>query len=129
MLGFGWSILARLRADRGDLPGARDALRSAVARAYEDNDPFILATALERGIHVLDRLDLHDAAAVWAGAVVDGPLSRVDHLPARERPLQAYAIGRIRAALGEQRYIAAAERGSRMSDDELVHHALESLGR
>jgi hypothetical protein len=128
MLGFGWSILARLRAERGDLQGARDAMRSAIARAYEDNDPFILATALDRGIHVLDQLGLPDEAAVWAGAVVDGSLNRVAHLPARERPLRADAIGRLRAVLGEQRYEAAAALGSCMSDDDLVRHALGSLG-
>ena len=128
MLGFGWSILARLRAERGDLEGARDAMRSAVAIGYEDNDPFILATALDRGIHVLADLGRPEDAAVWSGAVVDGALSRVAHLPARERPLRADAIGRLRAALGEQRYAAAAARGSGMSDGDLVRHALESLG-
>ena len=128
MLGFGWSILARLRAARGDLPGARDAMRSAVARAYEDNDPFILATALARGIHVLEQLGRPEDAAMWAGAVIDGPLSRVDHLPARERPLRAQAIDRVRLALGEDGYAAAASQGARMSDDDLVRHALGPLG-
>ena len=127
MLGFGLAILARIRTQRGDLDGARDALRAAIVRGREDSDPFILATALDRGIHVLEDLGRVEDAAVWAGAVVDGDLSRTVHLPARERPLRAQAIDRLRLELGEDVYAAAASRGARMSDDELVRHGLSAL--
>ena len=127
MLGFGLAILARLRTQRGDLDGARDALIAAIVRGREDSDPFILATAVDRGIHVLEDLGRLEDAAVWAGAVVEGALSRVGHLPARERPLRAQAIERLRLALGEDAYTTAALRGARMSDDELVRHGLSAL--
>ncbi|MEO5839498.1 MAG: BTAD domain-containing putative transcriptional regulator [Acidimicrobiales bacterium] len=127
MLGFGLAILARLRTRGGDFDGARDALRAAIIRGREDSDPFILATAVDRGIHVLEDLGRLEDAAVWAGAVVEGALSRTVHLPARERPLRTQAIDRLRLALGEDGYAAAASRGARMSDDELVRHGLGAL--
>ena len=129
MLGFGSAVLARLRMQRGDLDGAREALRAAIVRGHEDSDPFILATALDRGIHVLEGLGLPEDAAVWAGAVVDGPLGRATFLPARERPLRSEAIDRLRRAIGEPAYGAAGDRGALMSDDDLVRHALAVLGR
>jgi len=127
MLGFGLAILARLRTRSGDVDGAREALRAAIIRGREDSDPFILATAVDRGIHVLEDLGRLEDAAVWAGAVVEGALSRAGHLPARERPLRAQAIERLRLALGEDGYAAAASRGARMSEDELVRHGLGAL--
>jgi predicted ATPase len=127
MLGFGSPVLARLRMQRGDLEGAREAVRAAIVRSHEDSDPFILATALDRGIHVLEGLGLPEDAAVWAGATADGPLGRATFLPARERPLRLEAIDRLRLALGEDPYGVAAARGALMSDDDLVRHALAVL--
>jgi hypothetical protein len=102
-------------------------MRAAIVRSHEDSDPFILATALDRGIHVLESLERPEDAAVWAGAVADGELRRATFLPARERPLRSEAMQRLRVALGEDSYETAAARGARMSDDDLVQHALASL--
>jgi hypothetical protein len=129
MLGFGSAILARLRMQRGDVDGAQRALRSAIIRGHEDSDPFILSTAVDRGIHVLEDLGRLEDAAVWAGAVVEGTLSRAGHLPARERPLRVQAIQRLRRKLGDDVYAAAASRGARMSNDELIRHGLDALDR
>jgi ATP/maltotriose-dependent transcriptional regulator MalT len=129
MLGFGSPVLARLRSQQGELDGAREAMSAAIVRSHEDSDPFILATALDRGIHVLERLGVPEDAAVWAGAVVDGPLSKATFLPARELPLRADALHRLRRAIGEPAFGKASDRGARMSDDDLVRHALAVLGR
>jgi hypothetical protein len=128
MLGFGWAILASLRSRHGDRDGARQALRAAIHQSYEDSDPFMLSTALDRGIRVLEILGQNEDAATWAGAVVDGAMSRVVHLPARERPLRAEAIDRLRVSLGDDAYMAAAARGARMSDYDLIRHGLAVLG-
>ena len=104
-------------------------MRAAIVRSHEDSDPFILATALDRGIHVLELLGLPEDAAVWAGAVVGGPLSRATFLPARELPLRSDALHRLRRAIGEPAFEEASDRGARMSDDDLVRHALAVLGR
>ena len=127
MLGFGWPILATLRSQDDDREGARQALRAAIERCYEDSDPFMLSTALDRGIRVLENLGQIEDAATWAGAVVDGVLSRAAHLPAREHPLRVEAIDRLRRSLGEDVYTAAAARGARMSDYELIRHGLAAL--
>jgi predicted ATPase/DNA-binding SARP family transcriptional activator len=129
MLGFGSSVLARLHMQRGDLDLARDALRVAIIRSREDSDPFILATTLDRGIHVAAQLGQPIEAATWAGAVVDGPLSRATLLPARERPLRVDALAGLRATLGDEAYVSAAARGARMTDADLVRHALTVLAR
>jgi hypothetical protein len=128
MLGFGSPILAQIRIQSGDLDGARDAMRAAIVRGHEDRDPFILATALDRAIHVLSALGRVEDAAVLAGAVVDGALSIATALPIREQPLRLEALHRLRMALGDGAYAAAAARGARMSDDQLIRHTLDALG-
>ncbi len=129
MLGFGWSILARLRVQRGDLDGAREAMKAALTRSHEDSDPFILSTALDRGVHVLEALGHLEGAAVCVGAVVDGPLRRAAHLPARERPLRRDVVDRLRRALGADGFDAATSRGAAMSEDDLLRYAFELLVR
>ena len=100
---------------------------AAIVKSHDDNDPFILATALDRGIQVLENLGRLEDAAVWAGAVARGRLSRATFLPAREVPLRLEALHRLRRAIGTHAYAEATTRGARMSDDALVRHALAAL--
>ena len=121
------AIQSQLRARAGDRAGALASLREAVAYSFDKADLPMLAIAFDRGIQTLTDLDENEAAAVFSGIALRGPLSTIGILPVSEREDREQALTRLRSALSDTRYETAQEHGAQLRIDAAVRYALDEL--
>jgi len=131
LLGFALARRSVLRAEAGDLVGARRDAREAVKHGHERGDRPMLTGALECAVAVLHAMGHDEAAAVLAGAQAAGVASGV------ARPLTgglvgdlglaAVALTEVRETLGDHLYDDATRRGAAMTLDETVAYVLSVL--
>ncbi len=130
LLGFALSRRAVLRAEAGDVDGARRDARDAVKHSHERGDRPMLTSALECSVAVLQRLGRDEAAAVLAGALAAGVTTGVAG-PLTGGVVADLGVGdaldRIRGELGEQPFAAATARGAELTLDEVVVYVLSVL--
>jgi hypothetical protein len=130
LLGYVLSRRAVLRADAGDLDGARRDAREAVKHSHGRGDRPMLTSALECSVVVFQRLGRDEAAAVLAGALTAGVSSSVSRALAGGMIADLEVDDRLeqsRAALGEAQYAAARSRGAELTLDETVTYVLNVL--
>jgi predicted ATPase/class 3 adenylate cyclase len=130
LLGFALARRSVLRAEAGDFAGARRDAREAVKHGHERGDRPMLSSALECSVAVLHAMGRDEAAAVVAGALLAGvamgmPRSVTGGLVADLGV--AAALDEARAALGEEEYLEALERGAELSLDETVAYVFNVL--
>ena len=121
------AIQSQLRARAGDRAGALASLREAVAYSFDKADLPMLAIAFDRGIQTLTDLGENEAAAVFSGIALHGPLSTIGILPVSEREDREQALTRLRTALSDASYETAQEHGAQLRIDEAVRYALDEL--
>jgi predicted ATPase/class 3 adenylate cyclase len=121
------ALIAQLQAGTGDYPAALEALRRSIAKAHADGDRPSMANAFARGATVMNAVADQEAAALFCGAVARGALAKLYAVPLPERAGHRELLSRLRAALGDDAYEAAASRGAAMAYDELVAFALHRL--
>ena len=119
-----------LRAEAGDLDGARLDARDAVKHSHERGDRPMLTSALEAAVAVLQQRGHDEAAAVLAGALAAGVTTGVAR-SLNEGILGDLDVGdaldRVQAELGAQQYAAAASRGGELNLDDTVAYVLSVL--
>jgi hypothetical protein len=131
LLGFALARRSVLRAETGDLAGARRDAREAVKHGHERGDRPMLTAALDCTLAVLHAIGHDEAAAVLAGAQAAGVASGVS------RPLTgglvgdlglaADALDEVRETLGDDLYADATGRGAAMTLDDTVAYVLTVL--
>jgi len=131
LLGFALERRSVLRAETGDLAGARRDAREAVKHGHERGDRPMLTAALDCTLAVLHAIGHDEAAAVLAGAQAAGVASGV------ARPLTgglvgdlglaAAALDEVRETLGDSLYAHATRRGAEMTLDDTVAYVLTVL--
>jgi len=130
LLGFALARRSVLRADAGDFAGARRDAREAVKHGHERGDRPMISSALECSVAVLHAMGRDEAAAVLAGAILEGVATGVPRTVTGGLVADlgvAGALDEARAALGEEEYLAALGRGAQMSLDETVAYVLSVL--
>lgn len=130
LLGFALARRSVLRAESGDIAGARRDAREAVKQGHERGDRPMLTSALECSAAVLHAMGRDEAAAMLAGALLAGvatgmPRSVTGGLVADLGV--ADAVEQSRAALGEDEYETALARGAELSLDGVVAYVLSVL--
>ena len=121
------SLLARLRAARGDTTGAVAALTDALASSRDVMNRGAFVTALERGVDVFVVCDRAEVAAVLLGAATRGPLRDMRMTGVHERETRRQMQSLIREQLGDERYEEFLARGAAMSYKESLEFALAEL--
>jgi predicted ATPase/class 3 adenylate cyclase len=130
LLGFALARRSVLRAETGDLAGARRDAREAVKHGHERGDRPMLTTALECTVAVLHTTGHDEAAAVLVGALSAGVAT------ALPRPLTGGLVAdlgvggtlqAVKARLGDRVFDDAMSRGSSMTLEETVAYVLSVL--
>ena len=112
--------IAQLRADAGDIAGAIAALRESIAD-YLRGISLSRATAPTHETFTLIPDFDPEAAAVLAGALIDGAFSSTQNMSTpRELHRQERALEVSRARLGPERFEAARARGATMTVVEVI---------
>ncbi len=119
--------LARLRLRDGDLAGALRAVWIAVSHSHANGDrPGIVGTLLIAA-EILAAVGRHEAVVTLSRGIAAGLQSLTAGIGATFS--QDQLLRDARAALGDERYNAAAARGRGMSYDEVVAYTLMELER
>jgi predicted ATPase len=123
-------LLGRLRANVGERIPAIEALRQAIARAYDIGQLFTMVSLiLNYCVSAAADLGAPEFAGTLGGFLTVGPLSEdVTVAPSLLSERQA-ALHDVRAQLGVDRYEAGIARGAAMSFDEAVEYTLGELDR
>jgi hypothetical protein len=121
------SLLARLRAERGDVAGSLTAMRSAVVISRNGMNRGGFVTALERGIDVFVLCRPAESTARLVGAATRGPLRSMRMVAVHERGRRREIQARLLEQLGADAYEAAMERGAAMSYEEALDFVLTQL--
>jgi predicted ATPase len=127
MFGIMLAIRAQLRLGADDVEGARASIVEGLGRTGDVGDLPQLVTVCEYAVPVLVAAGSAHAAAVVAGFAIDSPYAPLGNMPPDVRPRRDDALGRARLELGEERYVAARERGAAMSADEAVVFVVDAL--
>jgi hypothetical protein len=127
MFGIMLAIRAQLRLGAHDVEGARASIVEGLGRTGDVGDLPQLVTVCEYAVPVLVAAGSAHAAAVVAGFAIDSPYAPLGNMPPDVRPRRDDALGRARLELGEERYVAARERGAAMSADEAVVFVVDAL--
>jgi hypothetical protein len=122
-------MVAQLRARRGDRVGALEALRTSVVNGHELGDRPQFVATISWGTYVFARFGDLQAAAVLAGALVDGPLAELAGFPGMAQSHDDPALARLQFALGPDTYREATARGAAMSFDQIVEYMLTEIDR
>jgi len=120
------ALVAQLRASRGRIPAALDALHEAMTIASTNGDRAASAVVVARGIRVLTSAGAEEEAAVLVGIITSGVLAGLRPLPPHEIADHDALLATLRNDLGPDRYDAAADRGARMTFDEVVAFVLHT---
>ena len=110
-----------------DPVGALALLREGVQWGHDAGGRLVLATALDRGIHILESCDQPLPAAMITGAVTQGALAGMSMISIAEQDDRAAALEQLKARLGAAELDAALTRGAAMSYDEVVEYTLTEL--
>ncbi len=122
---------ASLRARLGNAKLALELLREGIAYSHEVGDNSNLANAVNRGAGITGRLGYHEISAVLAGLMETVPFDipiNVQFL-SHERADHYEVQVQVRSALGDAAYEAAAARGAKMADEEIVQFILAEIDR
>jgi hypothetical protein len=117
---------AALRAERDD-PEAIANLTEALTYATEIGSQITMMTVLDYSVDVLAFLGYSEPAAVAAGSVGDGARFVLNPVEGPEEQRRARSRARAHAALGDDAYARAFERGRAMSEDEVRTFLSETL--
>jgi predicted ATPase/class 3 adenylate cyclase len=129
LLGFALARRGALRANEGDLTGARSDTREALRNGFERGDRPMLASALQCAMPALVAMGRVEAAAVVSGArrsnATGGRRERLGAIVSDLRIEESLA--EARDALGDDAYQRAVARGAELSIDDAVTFALDAL--
>jgi predicted ATPase/class 3 adenylate cyclase len=129
LLGFALARRSAIRAQAGEVSGARADAREAVKMAHERGDRPMLSIALQCSAAVLHASGRAEAAAVLVGAlgagIATGRRATSGALVA-DLNLEV-AVEASRHALGDEEYRSAMARGAELSLDETVAYVLDVL--
>jgi predicted ATPase len=122
-------VVSVLRERSGDSAGAARAAREAIAHSHEIGDRAWLQAPINSALRLLWTAGGAEAAAVLAGALIDGwfhelVLTLRADVSSRDEALRAAA-----ATLGPGPYEAARSRGAAMSYEEVIAYVLAELDR
>ena len=120
LLNSALSMMANLRARRGDLRGALEAMRAAIEQSERIGDRPQTVGAVAWALLIMTEVGEVETAAVLAGVIVDGPLAELNNFPGSQRAHGDRHLAPIEVALGTEAYRAAAARGAAMSFPEVV---------
>jgi hypothetical protein len=130
LLGFALARRSVLRAETGDLAGARRDAREAVKHGHERGDRPMLTTALECTVAVLHTTGHDEASAVLVGALSSGVATAVPR-PLTGGLVSDLGVGGtlrdVQLTLGDRVFHDAMSRGSSMNLDETVAYVLSVL--
>jgi len=124
------SFAARIAASQGDPDGARARLREAMALCTRDDDWYFMTGCLDAAVDMFCSLGEEEAAAVLAGAVETAFAAiRFPYIANAGPGLAARTanLAGARAALGDERYAQAYDKGATMSRHEAVPFVLDRL--
>ncbi|WP_158019857.1 ATP-binding protein [Mycolicibacterium rhodesiae] len=112
--------IGRLEASQGDMVAALDHLKLGIRINHSSGAIVALRSPLAILANILDRLQLHDQAAVIAGFAAS-------ELTAVVFPEFRDAVTRLREVLGDDRYEALARQGATMTTAAIATYALENV--
>ena len=117
---------AALRAERGEV-GSIAQVHEALVFAREIGSRPTLMVVLDYAVDVLAALGHAEAAAVVAGYLGGSDQSLLYPVEGPERERRQRSRDRARAALGDEGYERAAERGAAMNEEELAGYLTDVL--
>jgi tetratricopeptide (TPR) repeat protein len=120
------ALAGGLRARLGDDPGALALLHEALTLARDQGVRPQLAAALDWTFSPLLRTGRPEVAAMFLGALTDGPLADVGHWPG-VAAARLRSLDRVRSVLGDAKTDELVARGGAMSYDALADYAIRNL--
>ena len=124
-LGFALALRAELRARAGRHADAITDLRDAIRYSRDKGDWIMAATAVDRGVLVLESLNQPDLATFARRAITTGAFANLSVVPRWERRERYRTLGELHH--GDERHTAAEAAATVMSRDETAEHLLIEL--